>query len=76
MPSKINRIDQFIIPTQKHIRENKFKNEYTECPYDHTPNAKTRKTIQDAKKGIGIHHAKDAYDLLEQCGIKIKNSKK
>ena len=51
-------------------------NEYAECPYDHTPNTKTRKAIQDAKKGIGVRHAKDAYDLFEQCGIKIKNNKK
>lgn len=35
-------------------------------------NDKTRKAIQDAKKGVEVHHAKDAYDLFEQCGIKIK----
>lgn len=51
-------------------------NEYAECPYDHTPNAKTRKAIQDAKKGMGVHHAKDAHDLFEQCGIKVKKGKK
>jgi hypothetical protein len=51
-------------------------NEYAECPYDHTPNAETLRTIKDAKKGIGIHHAKDAYELFEQCGIKVKKSKK
>lgn len=51
-------------------------NEHVECPYDHIPNAKTIKTIEDAKKGIGIHHAKDAYDLFEQCGIKVKKNKK
>lgn len=47
-----------------------------ECSDDHTFNAKTRKAIEDARKGIGIHHAKDAYDLFEQCGIKIKKRKK
>lgn len=51
-------------------------NEYEACPYDHTPNARTIKAIEDAKKGKGVHKAKDAYDLFEQLGIKVKNSKK
>ena len=51
-------------------------NEYEECPYDHTPNAKTIKAIEDAKKGKGIHKAKDAHDLFGQVGIKIKTKKK
>ena len=51
-------------------------NEYEACPYDHSPNAQTIKAIEDTKKGKGIHKAKDAYDLFEQSGIKIKSKKK
>lgn len=51
-------------------------NEHAECPYDHTPNAKTIKAIEDAKSGKGLYKAKDAYDLFEQVGIKAKTKKK
>ena len=50
--------------------------ELEECPYDHTPNAKMLKAIADARKGIGLHRCKDAYDLFEQCGIKVKRAQK
>jgi hypothetical protein len=50
--------------------------EHEECPFDHTPNAKTLKAIEDAEKGIGLNHCKDVEDLFKKCGIKIKKAKK
>ena len=46
-----------------------------ECPYDHTPNAKTLKAIEEVEKGIGLIHCKDAADLFKKCGIKIKKAR-
>jgi hypothetical protein len=40
-----------------------------ECPYDHTPNAKTRKAIEDTAKGKGLIRCKDANDLFKRLGI-------
>ncbi len=58
-------------------KEKKFTdNLYPECPYDHTFNAETIKTIKEARKDIGIHHAKDAKDLFRQCGITLKKRQK
>jgi hypothetical protein len=64
---------------QKHL-ERKFVEEETtalnECPYGPIPNAKLQKDILDAKKGIGVKHAKDAEDLFLQCGIQVKKEQK
>ncbi len=46
-----------------------------ECPYSHIPNEQTIKAIKEAEAGRGLHRAKNAKDLLKQCGIKIKRAK-
>lgn len=40
-----------------------------ECQLDHTPNAKTKKAIENVKKGKNLVHAKDAKDLLKKLGL-------
>jgi len=39
-------------------------------PFDlRIPNKTTRKTLEDADKGKGLHKAKDVKDLFKQLGI-------
>lgn len=40
-----------------------------ECPYDHTPNAQTRKAMKATDKRKGLVQAKDAKDLFKKLGI-------
>ena len=45
------------------------QNNEQECPYDHMPNAKTKKALDNIKKGKNLVHAKDAKDLLKKLGL-------
>lgn len=36
----------------------------TECKLSHTPNAETRKAMEEAEKGIGLTECKDIEDLF------------
>ena len=40
-----------------------------ECQLSHIPNAKTRKAIENTKKGKNLVRAKDAKDLLKKLGL-------
>jgi hypothetical protein len=45
----------------------------TECKLSHTPNAETRKAMEEAEKGIGLTECKDINDLFnELTGREIK----
>jgi antitoxin component of RelBE/YafQ-DinJ toxin-antitoxin module len=51
-----------------YIKE-QIEHEGKECPYDHTPNAQTRKAMKETDKGKGLVRAKDAKDLFKKLGI-------
>ena len=38
-------------------------------PFDMRPNKLTRETIAKSRRGVEVHHAKDADDLFDQLGI-------
>lgn len=41
----------------------------TECPYSHTPNEETIKTIKETRKGKNLVKCKDLNDLFDKLGI-------
>ena len=51
------------------VESSDTETEHTECPYGHTPNAITRKAIEDTQKGKGLVRCKDAKDLFEKLEI-------
>ncbi len=46
-----------------------IEQESRECPYDHIPNAETRKAMENTDKGKGLVRCKDAKDLFKKLGI-------
>ena len=47
----------------------KIEQESQECPYDHTPNAKTKKVMRETDKGKSLVRSKNAKDLFKKLGI-------
>lgn len=47
----------------------KIEQESKECPYDHTPNAETLKSLENIRKGKNLTRCKDLKDLLKKCGV-------
>jgi hypothetical protein len=39
---------------------------YPDCPLDHTPNAITKKVIEDVQKRKNLHRAKSVEDLFKK----------